>query len=92
VDGYTLRNVALKGLILCETAPPMEEIERFTRAGVAQDAFDSQGVSGRGVCRDGCEAEIWLSAFPLGGQVLDRAMPEVVISDRSCRSPDHVAN
>lgn len=36
MDGYTLRTYTLKGLILQDVAPPLDEISRFNAAGQAE--------------------------------------------------------
>jgi hypothetical protein len=36
IDGYTIRTLTLKGLILQDTAPPLDEISRFNAAGQAE--------------------------------------------------------
>ncbi|KAF8065846.1 SPT5 [Scenedesmus sp. PABB004] len=40
LDGYTLRGVSLKGLILQDVAPPLDEVSRFNAAGAAGELED----------------------------------------------------
>lgn len=52
IDGYTLRNYTLKGLILQDVAPPLDEISRFNQAGQAgelEDAMVSEASCGGGL-------------------------------------------
>ena len=44
IDGYTIRTLTLKGLILQDVAPPLDEISRFNAAG--QPEADDMNVSG----------------------------------------------
>lgn len=41
IDGYTLRSYTMKGLILQEVAPPLDEVSRFNQAGQAGEAEDA---------------------------------------------------
>lgn len=43
IDGYTIRTYTLKGLILQDVAPPLDEISRFNAAGQAEN--DDMNVS-----------------------------------------------
>lgn len=45
IDGYTIRTYTLKGLILQDVAPPLDEISRFNAAG--QVEADDMNVSGK---------------------------------------------
>jgi hypothetical protein len=49
IDGYTIRTLTLKGLILQDTAPPLDEISRFNAAGQAE--ADDMNVRSERSCR-----------------------------------------
>jgi hypothetical protein len=55
IDGYTIRTVGLKSLILQDVAPPLEEISRFNAAG--QSEADDMNVRGWGLRAGICQAD-----------------------------------
>jgi len=50
IDGYSLRNYTLKGLILQDVAPPLDEISRFNQAGQAGELEDAMVSCSVGSC------------------------------------------
>jgi hypothetical protein len=57
VEGYTIRGITLKGLILQESAPPLDEISRFNAAGQAE--AEDMNVSSSYACCGSSSSEGW---------------------------------
>lgn len=77
MDGYTLRTYTLKGLILQDVAPPLDEISRFNAAGQAE--ADDMNVS---TCDSSCGQRVtWHTALLI---VLVRCKSPVSTTEGLC--------